>query len=266
VIDSLVDELGLTGNDVVIDLGCGTGQLTLPVAARVRAVIGVDPEPDMLARARLAAAELGTPNVSWVIGADTGLPALTALLGEAGVGAVTIAQALHWMNYEALFPALISMVRDGGGVAVVTNGTPLWLQDTPWSRALSGFLEQWFGTKLTSSCGTDAESQRRYRDSLAAAGLDVRERSVEYASDLDLRQVVGGLYSAFAVDRLPAPDQRPDFAEQIRCALAPHESFTEHVRVAMLFGIKRPAHCSPGPGLAPVETMLTCPRCGGVGA
>jgi SAM-dependent methyltransferase len=38
----------LTGQDVVVDLGCGTNQLTLRMAAWVCAVVGVDPEPDML--------------------------------------------------------------------------------------------------------------------------------------------------------------------------------------------------------------------------
>ena len=52
VIDALAGAFGLTGQDVVVDLGCGNGQLTLPMARRVRAVVRVDPEPDMLRRAR----------------------------------------------------------------------------------------------------------------------------------------------------------------------------------------------------------------------
>jgi 2-polyprenyl-3-methyl-5-hydroxy-6-metoxy-1,4-benzoquinol methylase len=48
VIDLLAGAFGLTPADVVIDLGCGTGQLALPLARRVRAVLGVDPEPAML--------------------------------------------------------------------------------------------------------------------------------------------------------------------------------------------------------------------------
>jgi ubiquinone/menaquinone biosynthesis C-methylase UbiE len=60
VIDALMSAFALTSDDVVIDLGCGTGQLTLPIASRVRAVAGVDPEPDMLARARRAAADQGS--------------------------------------------------------------------------------------------------------------------------------------------------------------------------------------------------------------
>ena len=119
-----------------MDLGCGTGQLALPMAARVRAVLGVDPEPDMLMRARRAAGDAGVTNVSWMIGADTDMPAVCALLGSGAVGAVTVGQALHWMDHPALFSAARPLLRPGGGIAVVTNGIPLWLQDTDWSRAI----------------------------------------------------------------------------------------------------------------------------------
>ena len=236
VLDALVGAFGLTGQDVVVDLGCGTGQLTLPMAARVRAVVGVDPEPDMLQRARRAASQSDARNVTWMIGADTDIPRLQALLGSNSVAAVTIGQALHWMNHADLFRAIIPLVRPGGGVAVVTNGTPLWLQDSDWSRALRDYLEHWLGTKLTSACGTDEQSQRRYRDDLASAGLDVLATAIDYVTELDLDQLVGGIYSALPVSQLPAPDQRPVFAEQVRMALAPYKHFGEPVHVAILAG------------------------------
>ncbi len=46
VIDALVRAFELTGDDIVVDLGCGTGQLALPMARRVRFVMGMDPEAD----------------------------------------------------------------------------------------------------------------------------------------------------------------------------------------------------------------------------
>jgi trans-aconitate methyltransferase len=236
VFGTLASAFGLASDDIAIDLGCGTGQLTLPLAARVRAVAGIDPEPDMLARARRAAAEQRVTNVTWLLGTDADVPALAALLGGQHAAAVTIGQALHWMRYTELFPALIPLLRPGGGVAVITNGTPLWLQDSAWSRALRGFLEQWLDTTLTSACGTDEASQQRYRDAMTAAGLDVTETSFEYTGDLDLGSLVGSLYSAMPA---PPPDQRAAFAEQVRRAVAPYERFTEPVLVRMLLGRPR---------------------------
>jgi SAM-dependent methyltransferase len=236
VIDTLVDAFSLTGSDLAIDLGCGTGQLTVPIARRVHAAAGVDPEPGMLALARQAAAEQGVGNVSWLLGADTDIPALAALLGGRRAGAVTIGQALHWMSYRDLIPALVPLLRPGGGIAVVTNGTPMWLQDAAWSRALRSFLEQWLGTTLTRTCGTDDASQQRYRDTMTEAGLDVTEARYDYTDELDLDRLVGGLYSALPAQRLPLPEQRTAFADQIRRAVAPYAPFTEPVPVRVLLG------------------------------
>jgi SAM-dependent methyltransferase len=236
VIDVLADIFGLSTRDLVVDLGCGTGQLTTALAGRVRAVLGVDPEPDMLRRARRAAGEAGIGNVSWLLGADTDVPALRRLLGDGSVAVVTIAQALHWMAHEELFAASAPLVRAGGGVAVVTNGTPLWLQDTDWSRSLQAFLERWLCVRPTCACGTDEQSQRRYQQALAAAGYQVRCAAVDYVADLDVDQVVGGVYSALRVDQLPAPGQRAAFADQLGQALGGQDHFSEQVHVAIVAG------------------------------
>jgi hypothetical protein len=171
-----------------------------------------------------------------MLGADTDLPALGQALGDGSIGAVTVAQALHWMDHDELFRCTMSLVRPGGGVAVVTNGTPLWLQDSDWSRALRGCLERWLGERLTFACGTDEESQQRYADAMVRTGFDVLSAGVDYVAELSLDQIVGGVLSAFPVDRLPTTDERPAFSEQVRVALGPHDRFEEQVRVAVLAG------------------------------
>jgi SAM-dependent methyltransferase len=226
--------LGVGGGEVVLDLGCGTGQLTLPLAARVRAVIGMDPEPDMLAVARRSAADAGVGNVAWVLGADTDVPGLGALLGPRALAAVTIGQALHWMRPEALFAALRPLLRPGGGVAVISNGAPLWRLDTDWSRRLQAVLERRSGRRPTAACGTDEAARRSYRDTLRATGFtDIRESIVDYAVELTAEQVVGGLYSAMGGDQLPAPADRPAFAGSVRAALGA-DTVTEPVRVVAI--------------------------------
>ncbi|MQY10221.1 hypothetical protein SRB5_03280 [Streptomyces sp. RB5] len=234
VIEALRAAFALDAEDIVLDLGCGTGQLALPLSARVRSVIGMDPEPDMLRLAAETAAGQGVRNVTWVLGADSDVPAVGALVGQRSLAMTVIGQALHWMGYEELFRRLVPLSRPGGGVAVVANGTPLWLQDCAWSRALRGCLEDHFGTRLEATCGTSARDRRRYADALRAAGFtDVRETLIDYSDELSFDELLGGVYSAIPADELP--DDRPALAERMRWSL-PSGPYLERVQVSVLVG------------------------------
>ncbi|MFI6090482.1 class I SAM-dependent methyltransferase [Streptomyces sp. NPDC051218] len=236
LLDALQAAFGLGGDDTVLDLGCGTGQLTLPLAARVGSVIGMDPEPDMLRLAREAAIAQGVHNATWLLGADTDVPALGTLMGERSLAVTVIGQALHWMQHDALFRELTPLLRRGGGIAVIANGTPLWLQDSAWSRALRDSLEEHFDTELRASCGTGADDRARYARALEAAGFDdVREIVTEGREELSFDRIIGGVFSAIPAEALPRPDERLAFAERVRLALPP-APFVEEVRVSALVG------------------------------
>jgi SAM-dependent methyltransferase len=235
-IEAIGRAFGLTGDDVVVDLGCGTGQLSLPLAGRVRAVLGVDPEPDMLVLARRAAEERGVRNVTWLLGADRDLPSLATLLGAGAIGALTVAVAIHWMDRDRLFREARPLLRPGAGIAVVTNGAPLWLQDTAWSRTLRASLQRLLDRPLTWSCQTDAAGRRLNSTALAEAGYRVSETAVDYTAELTIDDLVGGVFSAMSADVLPAPEQRAEFAGELRETLG-SEPLTERVRVWLQFGV-----------------------------
>lgn len=46
--DALFDKLILDENDTVLDVGCGEGSVTIPIAKKVKKVIGLDSSPKML--------------------------------------------------------------------------------------------------------------------------------------------------------------------------------------------------------------------------
>ncbi|WP_406118238.1 class I SAM-dependent methyltransferase [Streptomyces sp. NBC_00989] len=243
VFDALQETFQLSQADTVLDMGCGTGQLTLPLAPRVRSVVGVDPEPDMLQLARHAAQTQEIRNATWILGADTELPALGELLGEQSLALIVVGQALHWMRHEELFRTAAPLLRTGGGIAVISNGTPLWLQNSPWSRALRTCLEEWMDTPLTATCGTSNHDRLRYAKALRSTGYDgVRELAVEYRDELGFDQLFGGVCSAIPAERLPGPDERDALAERIRQSLPTDEPFTEEVRVTMLVGQAQTGH------------------------
>ena len=70
----------------VVDLGCGTGMLTLAAALRApRAVVGVDIDPDPLSTARQNKQKIGsTTSVSWIRADATAAP-LCPTVGETTV-------------------------------------------------------------------------------------------------------------------------------------------------------------------------------------
>ena len=232
VIDALVDALDLTADDTVIDLGCGTGQLALPLASRVGLVVGVDPEPDMLAHAEAAAIDCAG-ELRWILGTAADLPGIAAQ--HNGVGAITLANAIHLVDRQRLFLDAPGALRPGGGLTIIANGTPLWLQDTAWSGALRAYLESWTGQRLTNHCGTDDDTRAAYREELSALGYGVTEVRVAYSGILTMDEIVGGVFSAMS-DRVPAIEDRSRFAAELSDALAGTDPYREDVNVRALIG------------------------------
>jgi hypothetical protein len=68
-------------------------------------------------RARLTAEHIG--NVLPVLASDRDLPAISPLFG-ARFGAVTIANALHWMDTDRVFGQARRLLRPGGALVIIS--------------------------------------------------------------------------------------------------------------------------------------------------
>lgn len=238
-LDFVVARLGVEPDDLVVDLGCGTGQLALPLSSRVRHVLAIDPEPDMLARGYRLGQNIGA-SVSWMIGTDTDVPALPNLLGEGAVAAVTVANAIHLMDSGPLFQSLHAILPPGGSVAVIAHGTPIWLQGRPWSRALRGFLAERLGLTGSGTCGTDEPARHRYAAELTAAGFTTADDHLDFTEAVTAEWIFGHVMSA--LPQLPSRDERRDLAAAMHAALRsaqPEGDFVEDIRVAVLVARRR---------------------------
>jgi SAM-dependent methyltransferase len=101
-------ELGLDGTGRLLDVGCGPGSLTLPLAPLFAEVGGVDADAGMIDQAARRAATAGVRNVRWVRMRAEGLP---GRLGE--FRAVTFAQSFHWMDGDRVAAAVREMLEPG---------------------------------------------------------------------------------------------------------------------------------------------------------
>lgn len=77
LLQTVIDHLQLTGNEVVLDAYAGIGTITLPIAQRVKRAIAVELQPEATEQARLNAEINTIQNVTFLTGAvETILPTL----------------------------------------------------------------------------------------------------------------------------------------------------------------------------------------------
>ena len=71
--DALKRILALDGQGRLLDVGCGPGIVTLPLAHLFTEAVGLDPDPGMLAEGARRAADAGIGNITWVRARAEGL-------------------------------------------------------------------------------------------------------------------------------------------------------------------------------------------------
>jgi SAM-dependent methyltransferase len=112
----LARALSLDGHGRLLDVGCGPGILTLLLAHLFDEVVGVDPDPAMLAEAAHRAATAGIGNVRWVRARGEDLPA-----GLGTFRVATFAQSFHWMDRARVASIIFDMLEPGGAFVHVSD-------------------------------------------------------------------------------------------------------------------------------------------------
>jgi SAM-dependent methyltransferase len=128
----------LDGTGVLLDLGCGPGQLARAFRPYVASALGMDPEPEMLAIATRLAAEEGT-DIMFRQGSSQDL--------EPGMGPlrlVTIGRAFHWMDRPETARRLDGMLSPGGAL-VLLQTSHARVPDNSWREEFDRVVDAALG-------------------------------------------------------------------------------------------------------------------------
>ena len=122
---------------IILDIGCGTGDLARRLVSGVQRVDAVDFSQAMLDKGRTLPGG-DRPHLNWIYGRveDVTLQPSYAL--------ITAGESLHWMQWEVVFPLFQRILTPHGYLALVGRGA----EHTPWDDDLNSVITR-FSTNRT---------------------------------------------------------------------------------------------------------------------
>ncbi|MHC4849001.1 MAG: class I SAM-dependent methyltransferase [Planctomycetota bacterium] len=188
---------------VVLEMGCGTGELSRRLAPFARRVVAVDPSAAMLARARGLPGG-GAVNIEWIQSSaeEFDYPERYDL--------ILTPQSLHWMDWEVVLPKFARALD--GALAII----PTCHARTPWGAELKRVVPNYSTMKNFDAYDLIEELERR--------GLFACEERIEvgphqFRQTLD--DYVGAWWSRAGFARLDS-SSAAEFAAEVRKLVEPH--------------------------------------------
>ena len=147
----VIDWLDPRAGESILDLGCGSGQLTAEIAEKGATVVGIDSAPSMVAQSRI-----NYPALRFQLADATALPF------DAEFDAVFSNAVLHWVRPpEAAAQHIAKALKPGGRFVCEFGGKG---NVASVLKAAAGHTPDWFYPSIA-----------EYSQILESAGLEVRE-------------------------------------------------------------------------------------------
>jgi SAM-dependent methyltransferase len=245
--DRLADALALDGTGRLLDVGCGPGVLTLPLAHLFTEAIGLDPDPGMLLEGARRADMAGITNVRWVEARAESLP-----LGLGTFRIATFGQSFHWLDRLLVAGIIAGMLEPDGFFVHIADLKHPPLPPPP-SRieppydAIAALIGHYLGPiRRAGQSLYHGDSPSNEAGILAEAGYcDFQRLVVPNGTVIDRSadDLVAWVFSRSNSAPHLFADRRDEFEQELRALLhtaSPNEDFAETVPDTEVFIWRRP--------------------------
>jgi SAM-dependent methyltransferase len=221
----LAAELDLDGRGGLLDAGCGPGILTVRLAHLFEHVVGLDPDPAMLAEGRRVARERSLTNIRWVQAVAEDIPRVSP--GPHRL--VTFGQSFHWTDEARVAEAVYDVLEPGGALALILHtvaGRPVPPSPGPPPiphDEIEALVERYLGSTRRAGHRRAPVRTHQFEDVLAHTRFGVpRTVFAPGIPDLvrDTESVLSGYFSMSSSAPPLFGEHVDDFAREVRALLA----------------------------------------------
>ena len=230
LLDDLRVRARITGAGRLLDVACGTGQITFGLGGHFAEVWAVDQEPEAIALARAKALGLGIHNVRWIAGRAEDVAA------DGYFELVAIGNAFHRLQRRAVAEAAFRWIPPGGHLALLWSNPP-WIGSAAWQRALAETKDYWTrqaqATERVLVSWDQAMAEEPHTAILAAAGFtNVGAFDFSIPHEWTVETLTGFLYSTSVLSREALGPHVQAFEGDLRerlMAVEPEASFRQEI-------------------------------------
>jgi trans-aconitate 2-methyltransferase len=236
----VLERLPLTGDELVLDLGCGTGRLTEELQHRLPGgrVVGADRSDAMIESATMWLSE-HAPRATVVQADGAALPFRRVF------DAVFSGATFHWiLDHGALFRSIITALKPGGRLVAQCGGVGNLERlraradrlgnSTPFAFYFEGWTAPWYYADV------EATKRRLQAAGFVDSNVWIEEAPTTFGSADEFREFVATVCLRPQLDQLPSTEGRLFLAELTMAAAEDSPAFTLDYR-RLNIDARRPA-------------------------
>jgi ubiquinone/menaquinone biosynthesis C-methylase UbiE len=240
LISTILERAGST--EVLLDLGCGTGQLAIPLSLSFSRTLAVDPDSNMLVEGEKAAiaSRDDKQNIEWIEGSSKDLEQILDTVDA--LSAVTMGRAFHWMDREAVLKVLREKLEDGGSIFLIGEISK-GISPANWRDIAKEVITKYLGEeRKAGEKGRYEHPKKKHEEVIAESEFGQPEIvHFEVTRHWNVESIIGFLYSTSFCSIPVLADKRKAFEGELRERLikaSPTGNFEEQVTEELIIATK----------------------------